>query len=120
MAVAVPVAGGNLNSNKDTVKKVQIVHKIPQDGIYGPVTRGKVIGFQKQQGISQTGNLDSATIYQYKRLWPALFGANSSSSPAPTTNNGVVVDPLKPGGILEMVIKTVLLYGMFKVLMKVF
>jgi peptidoglycan hydrolase-like protein with peptidoglycan-binding domain len=120
MAVAIPSVGGNYNSNKDVVKKVQVVHKIPQDGIYGPVTKSKVQGFQKTQGVPVTGNLDSATIYQYKRLWPALFGANSTSSPAPTTNNGQVVDPLKPGGILEMVIKTVLLYGMFKVLMKVF
>ena len=35
---------------------------VPQDGVFGPETRGFVQRFQMQQGLAATGNLDDATV----------------------------------------------------------
>jgi peptidoglycan hydrolase-like protein with peptidoglycan-binding domain len=49
---------------------------VPQDGVFGPETRGFVQQFQAQQGLPATGNLEDATV-------AALQAAVNPPPPAP-------------------------------------
>jgi peptidoglycan hydrolase-like protein with peptidoglycan-binding domain len=53
------------------------------DGIFGPATRAAVVAFQKQQGLGQTGAVDSSTASK-------LSNAGSSSSTGSSAANSYV------------------------------
>jgi peptidoglycan hydrolase-like protein with peptidoglycan-binding domain len=113
------VATINVGGGSELIRDVQRQLKVPVDGILGPVTANAIRKYQARFGLPQTGQVDARTLQQLKTNWPSVFG-NPSSGSSPSTSNGVAIDPLAQGGMLEMIIKTVILYGIFKVLMKVF
>lgn len=101
------------------IKKVQMIHKIKQDGKMGPVTMTYIKQFQSKQGLKVTGLLDSATLAKYKQLWPYAWGGSSSSSSGSSSSSSVG-QAADFGPMADKLIGGVLLYGIFRVLMKVF
>jgi peptidoglycan hydrolase-like protein with peptidoglycan-binding domain len=109
-------------SKGEYVKIVQKHLGITVDGSYGPATVKAVKQFQARKGLATDGKVGPAT-------WKALI-ATYASGPSPT---GSVGSPSTSGsgssgiamntvvnGPLNMVIGGVLLYGLFKVFMRIF
>lgn len=89
------------------VKQVQQKVNVRVDGIYGPVTERAVKQYQRAHGLKVDGIVGP-------RTWASMFGGGSSGGGA-----GGAWNPLQ-GGLLDKVIGGILLYGIFKVLMKIF
>jgi peptidoglycan hydrolase-like protein with peptidoglycan-binding domain len=69
---------------------------VPQDGVFGPETRGFVQQFQAQQGLPTTGDLDQATVSALQAAVSRGAVVSSPSQPAPPPST-FVVPPLSPG-----------------------
>lgn len=67
-APATPAATGTPMVSRDTVKQAQSklhdagLYSGPIDGLAGPKTHRAVLAYQKKQGMTQTGQLDTATV----------------------------------------------------------
>lgn len=87
-------------STGSAVRQLQRKLGVTVDGIFGRVTEQAVKDFQRKNGLQVDGIVGPKTK-------SALYGAANSL-------------PGFSGGILDKVIGGILLYGIFKVLMKVF
>src|ERR1700728_3158550 len=56
---------------------------VPQDGVFGPETRGFVEQFQAQHGLRATGDLDEATVSALQAAVSSGPAVSSPSEPAP-------------------------------------
>jgi len=100
------------------IKKFQMIHNQAQTGVMTASLMSAIKVTQAKNGLSATGLIDSGTLALYKRLWPYAWGLSGSkpSMPAPSSSGGA----MDFGPMADKVIGGVLLYGIFKVLMKVF
>lgn len=90
------------------VKQVQRKLGITVDGIYGPVTERNVRAYQRSHGLQVDGIVGPKT-------WASMFGGGSGVGG--TSESGAFTFG---GGFVETIVGGVLLYGIFKVLMKIF
>lgn len=103
------------------IKKFQMIHNQKQTGVMTPSLMTAIKGVQAKNGLSATGLIDSGTLALYKRLWPYAWGLNSSGgSTNPNGSNGNYGSAFNPEPMLDKLIGGILLFGIFKVLMKVF
>ena len=59
----------------------------PIDGKFGPKTKAALTGFQKAQGLKESGQLDSETMAKLEMKTGALPGSSPSASPATDTKS---------------------------------
>jgi hypothetical protein len=110
------------------IKNVQKIHSLTQTGTYNTATTNAIKNYQRQWGFQQSGVLDNNTLQKYKTTWPYAWGLNTGGvetsgtvSPYPSTSASGAYDlPASASGALGLVINGVILFGIFKVLMKVF
>lgn len=99
-----------------TIKKFQMIHNQSQTGQMTAALSTAIKSVQAKNGLPTTGLIDTATLNLYKQKWPYAWGL-SSTSPVQSGSTGGGAD-FSP--VLDKVIGGVLLYGIFRVLMKVF
>ena len=103
MAFSIYLHKGSTGLN---VKKVQQHLGISVDGVYGNETYEAVRDYQQRKGLTVHGNVGIET-------WQSMFGNASTTNPiAPTAGSNQGIIPMAIGGFL--------LYGLFKVIMKIF
>lgn len=99
-----------MGSRGSNVTKIQGKLGVTTDGVFGKQTQQAVMEFQRSRGLKTDGIVGSKT-------WGAMFGGGSSVG---SSNSGVAFGTGGAGGFMDKIIGGVLLYGFFKVLMKVF
>ncbi|MHB8657376.1 MAG: peptidoglycan-binding protein [Solirubrobacteraceae bacterium] len=60
--------GGLVAAAQERLNRVLPLMHLAVDGIYGPLTRGAVVDFQRHNGLTLTGSIDA-------RMWAAMFNA---------------------------------------------
>jgi peptidoglycan hydrolase-like protein with peptidoglycan-binding domain len=93
-----------------TKLKATVATAIKVDGIFGPITEQAVRKFQRSRGLQVDGIVGAKT-------WQALISGSSGGSGG-SGGSGSGGLPLKSG--MHTIVGGILLYGIFKVLMKVF
>lgn len=102
------------------IRKFQMIHDLPQTGVMDARLMTAIKKKQAENKLNPTGLIDSATLALYKRLWPYAWGLS------PTQGGSSGSSPINTGGaadfspVADKIIGGVLLYGIFRVLMKVF
>ena len=69
------------------------------DGAYGPITKGAVVKYQTDNGITATGKVDTDTLREIKlipwyKMCPLInstYGVSYPCPPAPTTSNDPII-----------------------------
>lgn len=98
-----------------TIKKFQMIHNQAQTGQMTAALSVAIKGQQAKNGLPATGLIDSNTLNLYKQKWPYAWGLSATSPVKANPSSGADFSP-----ILDKVIGGILLFGIFKVLMKVF
>jgi peptidoglycan hydrolase-like protein with peptidoglycan-binding domain len=97
------------------IKNFQMIHKLPQTGVMDTTLSNAIKRYQADFGLSVTGVIDTATLNKYKQTWPYAWGLSATSPVSGGSGSGTDFTPM-----LDKLIGGVLLYGIFRVLMKVF
>lgn len=96
--------GLSVGNNGSDVMQVQLQlqqmgyypHEV--DGLYGQTTQQAVADFQRSQGLTPTGMVDSTTL---QNLQSASGAPNSPITPAPTTNNSPTGTSTSPNDLAQ-------------------
>lgn len=105
------------------IKKIQMIHKMPQTGKLDAKLMSYMKGVQAKNGLTPSGVITAGTLNVYKKKWPYAWGlapTSGSSGSSGSTGSSNFGSAVNPEPILDKVIGGVLLYGIFRVLMKVF
>lgn len=107
-----------VGSSGEIVRKMQTIHGLSVNGTFDESLASKVRGLQVQEGLSVNGYVDDATLRMYQRKWPYLFTGYTpvALGGGGFGGGGAGID----SSLLDKVIGGILLYGIFRVLMKVF
>lgn len=102
-----------VGSTGEIVRKMQTIHKLPINGVFDEKLAQEVREVQAKNGVTVNGYVDDATLRIYQNTWTYIF---KGYTPIPISGAGVAVD----GNLFQTAIAGILLYGVFKVLMKIF
>lgn len=99
-------------STGDDVKRIQRVLGVTVDGIFGTETEQALKQFQRKKGITVDGIFGNQS---YQAMFGHLGNTNNGGGGSSTSSTS-----FSTNGIVETVIGGILIYGIFKVVMKVF